>query len=244
MKRHGSAFHMPGVRAKRAKPYRQTTSELDGGRDLDLRPLQPAGHNAAQTCNACWGLGKDEQQEECATCGGSGFSIVLSSSAQSFSQLSDLPGHGVAAGCTTTPQFSGDPWLPSLPKRQKTKKRKVAMPASPHELAIADANCWSPWKHGDCLIELTGGRCDHVNHDWPRIDHAHMYRSKDRSAPIAIVGHVYDFDAETVLRWVAKAVELRLEFSVSGLSAYHENAMTVEFYDQLTGMAQTIAELS
>ena len=206
--------------------------------------LTLTGDKAEQVCNACWGSGNDEQQEECATCGGTGLSIVACSTTQSFSQLSDRPGRGVAAGCTAKPQFSGEPWLPSLPKRQKTKKREVAVPASPHELAIAAENCWSPWKHADCLIELAGGRCDHVNHDWPRIDHAHMYRSKDRSAPIAIVGHVYNFDAETVLRWVAKAVELRLEFSVSGLSAYHENAMTVEFYDQLTGMAQTIAELS
>ena len=202
------------------------------------------GIEAEQVCNACWGSGNDEQREECATCGGSGLSIVACSTTQSFSQLSDRPGHGVAAGCTAEPQFSGDPWLPALPKRQKTKKREVALPASPHEVAIAKANCWSPWKHGDCLIELTGGKCDHVDHDWPRIDHAHMYRSKDRSAPIAIVGHVYAFDAETVLRWVAKACELRLEFSVSGESAYHENAITVEFYDRLTGMAQTIAELS
>ena len=83
---------------------------------------------------------------------------------------------------------------------------------------------------GDCLNQLAGKNCDHIDHDWPRIDHARTYRAMNGSVPIAIVGHVYDCDSLIFDEWLRKTNELGLEFYVSGESNYNENAMMILFF--------------
>jgi hypothetical protein len=96
---------------------------------------------------------------------------------------------------------------------------------------------------GDCLNELAGRQCDHIDHDWPRIDHAETFKSMGKSLPLAIVGHVYDCDSTMFDDWLRKTDELGLEFYVSGESSYHENAIMILFFKKPL-IQPVLAELS